>query len=201
MTSSSPAPPARPSDDARARRTNRWRIAAWSVAALLLLVPWIGTQVSDEVHWTRYDFAFAALLLLGIGIPLELVVRTTGNATYRWAVGVALGTAFVLVWINGAIGIIGAEDADVNVLYGGVVAIAVIGALVTRARPRGMAWTMAATALAQATVALGALVAGLAPTGGGAPAFVVGVNAGFVALWLGSAALFRQAADRQHAAE
>ncbi|WP_420456449.1 hypothetical protein [Rubrivirga sp.] len=152
-------------------------------------------QLTDEVAWSVADFAFAAALLLGVGIPLELAVRTTGNAAYRWAVGVALATAFLLVWTNGAVGLIGSEDNDANALYGGVLAVGVVGALVARARARGMAWTMAATALAQAAVAVGALVAGLGP--GGGLIEVVALNGGFVALWAGSAALFRRAA-REH---
>ena len=51
------------------RRGSRWRIAAWSVAALVLLIPLIAMQFTDEVNWSGGDFVFAALLLLGVGIP------------------------------------------------------------------------------------------------------------------------------------
>ena len=59
-----------------------------------------------------------------------------------------------------------------------------------------MAWALAATAVAQALVAAIALIGGM-----GAPASppleIVGVNALFVALWLGSAWLFQKAAVDQ----
>ena len=176
------------------RRGSLWRIAAWSVAALVLLIPLIAMQFTDEVNWSGGDFVFAALLLLGVGIPLELVVRKTGNAAYRAGAVVALGAAFLTVWVNGAVGIIGSEDNAVNLLYYGVLTIGFVGTLVARFRPRGMAFAMAATALAQAAVAVGALVAGMAAVAKGGVAEVVIVNGFFVALWLGSAALFREAA-------
>lgn len=48
-------------------RGNRWRIAAWSIAAGLLLLPLLAMQVTDEVDWNRADFAVAAALLVGVG--------------------------------------------------------------------------------------------------------------------------------------
>lgn len=39
----------------------------------------------------------------------ELAARMTRNNAYRTAVGVALATAFTLVWINLVVGIIGDE--------------------------------------------------------------------------------------------
>ena len=120
-------------------------------------------------------------------------MRKTGNAAYRWAAGLALATAFLLVWVNGAVGIIGSEDNDVNLLYYGVLAIGFVGTLFARFRPRGMAFAMAATALAQAAVAVGALVAGMGRPGKRA---VRGRGRERVLrrALAGSAALFREAA-------
>ena len=39
----------------------------------------------------------------------ELAAWMTGNRAYRAAVGVAVAAAFLLVWINLAVGIIGTE--------------------------------------------------------------------------------------------
>lgn len=175
------------------RRWSRWRVAAWSAAALVLLIPLIAMQFSDDVDWTAGDFIFAALLLISVGIPFELVVRKTEDAAYRAGAGVALVTAFLLLLANGAVGIIGSEDDAVNLLYHGVLTIAFVGTLAARFRARGLAYAMAATALAQAAVAVGALVAGLAAVAKGGVVEVVTVNGFFVALWAGSAALFREA--------
>ena len=181
-------------DDSTGRRWSLWRIAGWSAAALLLLTPLVAMQFTDEVDWTVSDFVFAAVLLLSVGIPLELIVRRTSDITYRAAFGVALLTAFLLVWVNGAVGIIGSEDEAVNLLYGGVLAVGLLGTLLARFRPRGMARVLLATALAQASVAVGAMAAGAGGPESG-PVEIVAVNGFFVTLWLASAVLFRNAAE------
>lgn len=169
-------------------------MAAWTAAGLILLLSLIAMQFTEAVNWSLGDFVFAAALILSVGAPFEVVVRKTGDSVYRWAAGVALATAFLLIWVNGAVGILGSEDNDANVLYFGVLTVGIIGALSARFRPRGMAYAMAATALAQVAVAVGALVAGWAGPENG-PFEVVAVNGFFVALWAGSAALFREAAS------
>jgi len=42
----------------------------------------------------------------------ELVARKAGNIAYRAAVGVAVAAALILVWVNGAVGIIGNEGSQ-----------------------------------------------------------------------------------------
>ncbi len=175
------------------RRWSCWRIAAWAVAALILLLPLVAMQFTAEVNWDVADFAFATALLVGVGVPYELAVRKTGDAAYRAAVGVALAAAFLLVWVNGAVGIIGSEDNDANLMYGGVLAVGVIGAIIARFQPRGMARALFATALAQASVPVVALIAGLSSPGSG-PLEIVALNGFFVALFVGSALLFREGA-------
>lgn len=174
------------------RRASPWRTAAWSAAALVLIVPLVAMQITGEVNWSVADFIFAGTLILGVGLPLELTVRRTSDPAYRWAVGLALAAAVLLVVVNGAVGIIGSEDNDANLLFGGVLVVALVGSVVARFCPRGMSRAMAAAALAQASVAIGALVAGLTPPATDRTEIVA--LWGFVALWAGSAALFRQAA-------
>ena len=73
----------------------------------------------------------------------------------------------------------------------GVLAVAVIGALLARFRPDGLARALVATALAQLLVGAVALIAGPGP----APPWDALVLCGFfAALWLLSAGLFRRAA-------
>jgi len=122
----------------------------------------------------------------------------TGNTktAYRAAVGLAVATALLLVWVNGAVGIIGSEDNPANLMYGGVLAVGIIGALIARFQPHGMARALFATALAQALVAVIALVGGLglpySP-----PLELLGLNGFFIALFVGSTWLFRRAAQEQ----
>lgn len=174
-------------------RASRWRIAGWTVAALVLLLPLLAMQFTDEVNWTVFDFVFAGALILGTGATFEITVRKTDDTAYRAAVGLALAAAFFLVWVNGAVGIIGHAGNDANLMYVGVLAVGIIGSFIARFAPQGMARAMFATASAQALVALIAIVAGLgAPATG--PMELLFLNGFFVALWAGSARLFRKAA-------
>jgi hypothetical protein len=179
------------------RLGSRWRIAAWTVAALLLLLPLLAMQVTDEVDWDVADFAIFGAMLAGAGGAYELATRMTGSAAYRAGVGVALAAAFILVWMNLAVGIIGAEDNPANAMFGGVLAVGIIGAGVARLQPHGMARALFATALAQVSVAVIALTEGLGSSGPPGPWEIMLLTGFFAALWLISAWLFRKAAREQ----
>lgn len=107
----------------------------------------------------------------------------------------ALAAAAILIVVNGAVGAIGTEDDDANMLFGGVLAVGIIGAIIARFKPDGMARAMFGAALAQALVAVIALIAGsgssIDPEW---PRDILGVTAFFFALWLTSAWLFQKAA-------
>lgn len=162
--------------------------------AVLLAVPLMAMQVTDEVAWTGGDFLFAAVMLLGVGTTYVLATRGGRSTVFRWAVGVGLAAALGLVWVNGAVGLIGDEGNPANLMYGGVLAVALIGSIVARLRPRGMAWAMFAAAGAQALVTIIALAYGL-----GAPVTdaveLLGGNGLFMALWVWSGGLFLVAAN------
>jgi hypothetical protein len=182
------------------RRRRFWRIAPWVIAALILLLPLVAMQFTDEVVWDETDFAVIGAMLLGACGAYELAARMTGNIAYRAAVGVAVVAAFILIWINLAVGIIGSEDNPANLMYGGVLAVGIVGALIVHFQPHGMARALAATALAQALVGVIALIAGLGSTGANWPGAIVFLTGFFAALWLVSAWLFRKAAREQTSA-
>ena len=117
----------------------------------------------------------------------------TGNTTYRFAVGVAVAAAFLLIWLSLGVGIIGRDGDPANVMYAGVLAVGIIGALIARFRPSGMARALFAAALAQISVAVIALAGGLGRPYSG-PLELTLLNGFFVVLFVGSAWLFRRAA-------
>ena len=118
----------------------------------------------------------------------------TGRHARQSAVGLALATAFILVWLIGAVGVIGAEGDLFDLMYFGVLAVGIIGAIIARFQPHGMARALFATALAQALVAVIALIAGMHRYPGSSVSEILILNGFFVALFLGSARLFRNAA-------
>lgn len=117
----------------------------------------------------------------------------TSNTTYGVAAGVALVAAGLLVWLSLGVGLIGQDGDPANLMYFGVLAVGLIGALLARFRAQGMARVLLAMALAQTVVAVIALVARLGEPWSG-PLELVGLNGFFVALFAGSAWLFNRAA-------
>jgi hypothetical protein len=138
------------------------------------------------MSWDLADYLFAAVLLLGIGTCFAVAVRRSGNRFHRVGIAVALGAALLLVWVNEAVGLVGSENNPANLLYYGVLALGVAGALVARLRPQPLAWVMLAVAAAH-------LLAGAAARLSGAGSAWVATLL-FTPLWLGAAWLFRRAA-------
>ncbi len=172
--------------------SGRWSRAAWAVGAFMLLVALVAKQFIGEPRWID-NLAQTGTLLIGVGIAVELASRKTGQAAYRAAVGLAVGSALLLGVVNGAVGIIGSENNEANLMYGGVFVVGGIGAIIARFKPEGMARVLVATALAQTLVAVIALVGRLGSPSSG-PLEIVTINGFFVALFVGSAVLFWKAA-------
>ena len=111
------------------------------------------------MDWDLLDFAFFGALLAFVSAGYLFVTRKAASTTYKVAVGIALAASFILVWINGAVGIIGDEGNAANVMFIAVIATGLIGAIIARLRPLGMARALYATAFAQVLVAAIALIA------------------------------------------
>ncbi len=178
------------------------RLSVWAAAVtLILMVPLVAMQFTDEVAWDETDFIVAGVLLFCTGLAYELVARKGGTIAFRAAVGLALVAALILVWMNLAVGLIGSEDNPANLLYGGVLVVGIFGAIIAGFRPHGLSRGLFATSIAQASVPVIALII-WRPSVTSVEEFlgmlgVFGVNTFFVVLFVGSALLFRRAA-RQH---
>lgn len=177
------------------RRGINWRVIGWGAAIFLLLLPLAAMQFTDEVKWGPGDFLFAALMFGGFGAVFELAVARSGSFTYRAGVAAALAAAFLIVWSNGAVGIVGNESNPFNLLYFGVVAFGLLTAVAARFRPGGMALAMAATAATLALLAIIAISTGQHRGPESSLPEIFGVTLFLAAPWLVSAGLFRMAAD------
>ena len=73
--------------------------------ALILSVPLIAMQFTEEVQWGPFDFAIIALLLLGAGFIFELVTRHITDPSKRslWALAFIFGV--LVIWADLAVGI------------------------------------------------------------------------------------------------
>ena len=79
--------------------------------ALLLLIPFIAMQFTDEVKWDLPDFVMMGVLLLGTGLMCELVIRKVKKLQHRIVICAALVVAFLLIWAELAVGIFGTPFA------------------------------------------------------------------------------------------
>ncbi len=177
-------------EDSGGRRWSPWRVAGWSIPVLLLMLPAVAMQFTSEVDWSVSDFIFAAVMFGIVGMAFELIVRTSDSLAYRLGAGLAVLSAFLTIWVNGAVGMIGSEDNPYNLAFGGVLFIALIGSILARFRAAGMARAMAVAAVAQ--VVAGAVGMTIDPRG-------AVFSIGFGALWILSAALFWNSASEQAA--
>jgi hypothetical protein len=151
---------------------------------------------ADGWNWTTIDFVVAWLALAAAVAAYKYVASKAPNVAYRVATGIAVVTGLVLLWINGAVGLIGSENNPANLMYGGVLAIGLLGAGIARLRPLGMARVLFVTAGAQFLVPVLALVLrpgdfdpGIAP--------VFGLNLGFVVMFAGAGFVFRHSGTRE----
>jgi ABC-type cobalt transport system substrate-binding protein len=75
--------------------------------AIMLLVPFIAMQFTNEVNWSVSDFMVAGVLLLGTGLLCELVMRKVKNIKTRLAICGVILLALLIIWIELAVGIFG----------------------------------------------------------------------------------------------
>jgi len=173
-------------------RSLPWRTLGWGAAAGLILLPLVAMQFTSEVNWTGSDFIFAIIMFGSVGLGLELAIRR-GNRAFSLAAAIALLISFLSVWFTGAVGIIGNEAEDSNLLFIGVVAAALAGSVIALFRPKGMAVAMLVAAVSQVSVPLIASIIGdSTPAAIWAPE-VIFLTIIFTAGWVASARLFRQA--------
>lgn len=172
---------------ANPRRWRALRILPWVVAALLLVLPAIAMRFEvDGVAWSARDFTTMGALLFVACACFEIAARLAPNFTYLLAAAFGIGAGFLLAWANLAVGIIG--DGPANLMFLGVVLVAIFGAIVARCRAAGMARAMVATAGALGlAIAVGLMVFD-------ATGLEAGLTLAFVVPWLASAGLFHLSA-------
>ena len=78
---------------------------------LLLLVPFVAMQFTNEVNWSVFDFAVAAVLLFGTGLLCEFVMRRVKTMKTRIIICGFILLALFLVWAELAVGIFGTPFA------------------------------------------------------------------------------------------
>jgi hypothetical protein len=178
-------------------RNNVIRLLAITLA--ILAVPFVAMRFTGEVDWSAFDFLFAGALIFGTGMAFLAIAHRARNSAYRMATALGLLTCFLIVWITGAVGIIGSEDNPANLLYFLVLLVPLAGAILARLRPGGMARTMFVTGVVHFLVPFAALLIWQPVTQGNeAIADLIRVfflNAVLALMFVASGILYRQAGD------
>ena len=119
----------------------------------------------------------------------------TNNLAYRSAVAVAVGAALFLLAGMGALGVLGTEGDPADLMFFGVLAIGISGAIVARFQADGMARAMFVTAAAIVLVGVIALILGKHEAEHSSVFEILGLTGMFATLFATSAWLFRSAAE------
>ncbi|MEP2771581.1 MAG: hypothetical protein ABJH05_05505 [Fulvivirga sp.] len=80
-------------------------------SALILSVPLIAMQFTDEVDWSVFDFLIGAVLLTSLSLGVETVFRNINDFYSRIIFCVIILVVFFLVWAELAVGVFGTPFA------------------------------------------------------------------------------------------
>ncbi len=90
---------------------NQRLLAILITVAVILSLPLIAMQFTDEVDWNLRDFIIMGVLLTGTGLLCELVMRKVKTTGYRLLLCGAVLFGCFLVWAEMAVGIFGTPFA------------------------------------------------------------------------------------------
>ena len=79
-------------------------------AALILLVPLVAMQFTDEVKWDLRDFITFGILLVMAGLIFQLVMKKV-STKHRGVIAAAFIVAILLIWAELAVGVFGTPFA------------------------------------------------------------------------------------------
>ncbi|MBL0913229.1 MAG: hypothetical protein IBJ09_12745 [Bacteroidia bacterium] len=167
------------------------------VTALMLLVPLVAMQFSTEVNWSPADFLVMGTLIAGTGMAYVWLSRGPVNRVYRLAAALALGAAFLMIWTNLAVGLIGSGPNAANLMYMVVIPVLIAGTLRARMKAAGMERTMYAASLLLVLLAGIALLTGMQRYSGGSATEILGISGFFAGLFFIAGLLFRYASVRR----
>ena len=73
----------------------------------LLLIPLIGTVVSDEVNWSLFDFVIMGILLILLGVVINFVSTSSKNLKKQILYIGFIVLLFLAIWAELAVGVFG----------------------------------------------------------------------------------------------
>ncbi|POS01296.1 hypothetical protein Q361_1117 [Flavobacterium croceum DSM 17960] len=86
-------------------------LIVFAIVFILLLIPLLAMQFTDEVHWTVFDFIVAGVLLFTTGLVIQFVLKKAKNTKHRILICVIILILLFLLWAELAVGIFGSAVA------------------------------------------------------------------------------------------
>lgn len=161
------------------------------VTGMILLIPLIAMQYTVEVNWSIGDFIVMGILLFGTGAAFVILTAYSNNAIYKVAMLFAVGSTFLMIWSNLAVGLIGSGAHAGNLMYAAVILVGLVGTFLSRFTTRGMERTMFAMAFTFVLIAIIALATNMQAYPGSSVKEIIGVNGFFAILFTIAGMLFR----------
>ena len=87
------------------------RIKILQVVGLLLIIPLIAMQLTDEVEWSLFDFIIMGTLLLITGLMGEIIFKKVKKYKHRVILYIVVIIIFFLIWAELSVGIFGTPFA------------------------------------------------------------------------------------------
>jgi hypothetical protein len=78
---------------------------------LLLLIPLIAMQLTDEVKWSLLDFIIMGAMLSITGLFGEVILKKVKKSKHRLILYITIVIIFFLIWAELAVGIFGTPFA------------------------------------------------------------------------------------------
>ncbi len=116
--------------------------------------------------------------------------RQSDDRFYRLAWLVFLVGVFLLFWSNGAVGVIGASNNDINMLYNALLGVGLVGGIGLRKQRLGLALVMLVLDFLMLLILAAALVGDWGLSGPKWPLDAVILTVFFSGFWSASAVLF-----------
>jgi len=81
------------------------------IVGLLLLIPLIAMQLTNEVNWSFFDFIIMGALLTITGLLIGIIFKKVNNSKNRLILIVTIVMIFFLIWAELAVGLFGTPFA------------------------------------------------------------------------------------------
>ena len=81
------------------------------IVGLLLLIPLIAMQLTNEVNWSFFDFIIMGALLTITGLLIGVILQKVKNSKSRLILIITIVMMFFLIWAELAVGLFGTPFA------------------------------------------------------------------------------------------